>query len=260
MFKEKLSDVFLLALISAISYYATYIYQLSYFDHYNIPSFFIELDNTRIVMTAFSIGFSLFLILSVIDGITSFIPNSISEVAFKIIRKYIAYVLFFIFIAVLAGGLSRQFTYVYSGVLVLMLIVDLFVPCFKYKEGRWKEKVIRFKVEKSNNEAKNTDSNKYTLFSWINKRIPNFSIYLVLTIFLTFICMGIGDYMARKQTSFLLNQEKTYIVLGIFQDKYIVKDIDYQNRIVKNRTYLIPHDKEIILYEETIGKMQVEKN
>lgn len=257
MKKYKISSTIIVTFFTAYSYFISYQYQNGYYKYFNLPSFLIEISLKNIMTSFFSLFSFIFITYIVINGLTASIFNDTNVYIVKLIKKYI-YISLIYFLLYTFGYKEETKEAVIGiviGIVTLNIIVDFIKPIFTQKHVRgYKNKIINEnkKIEKSDDAYEYKNSINHFLFKRM-PLLPNLLLFLFITIIISY---GLGNYEARNQKIFtIINNDK--IILGNYNDCFIVKNIDYKEDALEPHFYLITNKENYKYTNKKIDYLEI---
>jgi hypothetical protein len=240
----------ILAAIPALGYWVAFVYELGYFNYFDLPRDFIEITLNLILLNSLSVVSGLVLFIIVFD----FIQRSMLGVTEAL--KYTLYKLLFIYF--IAFGFGLVFDKTNNEILVLLLILagpiilkEILWPLWSYRHIQgFGNKVAA---------AKKKDFEFDSLTDKIAEKTGATQFTLLIFIYLTSIFAYLaGGYQANKQEYFLTSEANpNYVLIRQYANNWLALKIDVETHEFHKTYELIPTDKISKFSSTNIGKLKI---
>jgi len=228
--KNIISETLLLLIITASSYWLSFIYESSYLKVFQIPTQLIDVSTSLLLTTMFSLSGAIFLLILLWNVILMFMPSRPATKS-KFIR--IALIISFMFWWSLAYGFREKDVWLYVIALGFVTFFEFIWPflIFKAKKGL-NGKVIT--DEHSEEKIKSKDI--------LDRIYDNFGPLLYFMVFFFFVANYLviiyGTASAEKQEIFPVDiTDNSVAVVRMYKDKFICIRYNLNNKRVE--TYFI---------------------
>jgi len=285
----KISESVLIAIVPLFGYIAAFAYKVGQFSILKVPIEYIQLSIESVFLSSF-LTFSTALIIVIFLLVLNKIPKTSDNKETKyflngtaITKTSFHEAITVTFLSpIVVGALLAVFTslsilYITGfsfGLFVLFAGVYFLPPLSKYpnkenyhdkferyQKEEYKRKIELSKIQMSKGSSSVTLFNLFGLLN-INEEHPSFS-YIKLTIYLLIwasfalilgaLTMDAGIYTTTKV------EDKDYVVLGSYSDKFILAGIDKEKKITTNEIFLINNEKDIRMTMENVGRINEQK-
>jgi hypothetical protein len=285
----KISETILIALIPLLGYIAAFFYEVGKFYVLKVPLEYIQI-NIELILLSSLLTFSISLIAIIFFLILGKIPKAsnnnktkyilggtpVTKSSFweSIIITFLIPILVAVFLFIFSTLPILYIAIVSIGLLILFVGVLFLPPLVRFPE----EKNYRTKFEKYSDEEykkrvelakiemkKKIDGNDlFNLFGLLGiGKEHQFYSYIKITIYsiiwaaLAFILGAESMTTSIYSTSKINN--KDYIVLGIYSDKFILVGVDKKKKITTNEILLLSNEKDIQVTSDNIGIINEQK-
>ncbi|MDT0602187.1 hypothetical protein [Thalassotalea castellviae] len=243
------SESIILAAIPALGYWVAFVYELGYFNYFELPRSFIEIALNSVLLNSLSVVSGLFFFFIVFD----FIRRAMSGVTEAL--RYILYRL--LFVCFLVFGFGLIFDKPIEQIQVLLFIVatpiifkDILWPLWSHRHI----KGFGNKIAAARKQDLEFDSVTDKLVE--KAGIAPFLIVIFIYLFSIFSYLA-GGYQANKQEHFLTSKERpSFILVRKYNDKWLSLKVDVVSQEFHETYELIPSDKISVFSNTNIGKLK----
>jgi len=238
-----------LAAIPALGYWVAFIYELGYFNYFDLPRGFIEIALNSILLNSLSVVSGLVLFIMVFD----FIRRAMSGVTEAL--KYTLYKLLFVYFLVFGFGLV--FDRSINEIQILLLILAAPIILKEILWPLWSHRHIQGFGNKVT-AAKKTDFEFDSLTDKIAEKTGAILFLLLMFIYLISIFSYLaGGYQANKQEYFLTSEAKpNYVLIRKYANNWLALKIDLETHEFHKTYELIPTDKISAFSSTNIGMLK----
>lgn len=235
----KISDMTIyISVITALGYFVTYSYKKGYRSYYGLNEVLINQIDLSSVLLSITFIFSTLIIFLGIYNNLKILFADYGNVIFKIFERKL-FVLFFIYLFLNFLYNDRKLLLYTSVVLLIWIIFVYFIPIVLYRDVEgYKNKLKKSLKEKDRDSKSIVDK----IINIIRNDLK--SAFMLLS-FLFFVCISLslvlGLSNARKQTDYymLKHQNKTYVVVDSYSDKFIIAPINLKTNVIEKKFLII---------------------
>lgn len=239
----------ILAAIPAMGYWVAFVYELGYFNYFDLPRSFIEIALNSILLNSLSVVSGLILFIIVFDFIRKAMSGVTEALKYTLYKLLLVYFLVFGFGIVFDKPINeiRILLLILAGPIILKEILwplwsHRHVPGFGNKIVAAKKKDFEFDSV-TDKIAEKTGANLFLLLMFIYL----ISIFSYLA----------GGYQANKQEYFLTSEAKpNYVLIRKYADTWLALKIDLESNEFHKTYELVPTDKISAFSSTNIGKLK----
>jgi hypothetical protein len=249
--KSKLSEGLVIAVVPAIGYWFSYVYQLGYCRYFDIPTEFIEINIQNFFICIIGMISLLAVIIAIGNPLFSalrYLPEAIR----KIVTNY-GLAVFIMFSYSFAVQMPTKVFLTSLAIPLGLLVSDLIFPLFLHKDkSSYLEKL---------NAQRAIEMKTETMTDAIFKKIgANFSVLLFYASISSVFIIFAGAYEAKKTSVFMISNGGQKIVLKKYGDQFLVADFNKKEKTFVPRFAIEKIDNSLGVFSyEKVGPIIVGK-
>lgn len=253
----QITDALFIAFVTFMGYLITRTYIASYYEYYNIPSIYIEINTSKILEVLSSI-FSFFAnyILYLIPLLLIPMPV-LKSTLFNLTLRYIFYLVLFAVLTLYILSFSTLSIVLFSIMFILLTCFFFVKPAFDTEGSNYFEKV--------SNHYKNEKELGLLRFSfdYFKTRLGIYIVIIPFIVLLFPLAEYLGNKKAQEQTDYLiLKSPQEMVLLDTYKGLSIVAPISIKERTIQSKFQLIEQKSDLkkpIQFELTkIGNLKIE--
>lgn len=237
-------DTLLLAIISAASYSAAYLYEFSYAKYFDYPKELISISLVNLLRMGLSFFMLMFVAISIIELCTK-TTDALGRYGSNVRKSYAPITMGIILIMYLYLAGLTIFKYYLIGIVIYIITLILFDFFKRNKEKEIIENKIDTEKDDSNGEITNknqTDKENHKKGNEISGITKALSFFMLIFFSYGFM-LALGTYNARTTTSFyyFTIDDKNYAIINKFDDNVITKVINKDKKL-EDGVYIYKND------------------
>lgn len=241
-----------LAAIPALGYWVAFVYELGYFNYFDLPRDFIEIALNSILLNSLSVVSGLVLFIIVFD----FIRRAMSGVTEAL--KFTLYKLLFVYFLVFGFGLvfDRPINEIQILLLILagpIIFKEILWPLWSYRD-----------IQGFGNKISAAKKKDFEFDSATDKIVEKtgaapFLVLIFLYLISIFSYLA-GGYQAKKQEYFLTSEAKpSYVLIRKYADSWLALKVDVTSHEFHKTYELIPAAKINAFSSTNIGALKAQQ-
>jgi hypothetical protein len=244
-----LTEGVILATLPAMGYWVAFVYELGYFNYFDLPRNFVEISLNSILLNSLSVVSGLALFIIVFDFIRS------AMIGVTEALKYILYRLLFVYFIVLGFGLV--FDRPINEIKIILLVSGLPLILGEIVWPLWAYRSVPGLGNKIAAAKKKDFEFDSVIDILVKKTGATPFILLIFICLISTLSYLTGGYQANKQEYFLTSEAiPSYILIKRYADTWLALKIDLETNEFYKTYKLIPANKISVFSSENIGKLK----